>query len=291
MIPERKVLLVVNPISGGISKDDIFEIAINRSKTEAFDLRIYQTSGKDDASHIKNLVETLMPERVIVAGGDGTIGMAASAITGKHIILGIIPAGSANGLSVDFGIPSDFKQAMDIAFRNKFMEMDAILINGEISLHLSDIGLNALLIKNYEKGDSRGKIGYAKEMIKTLNEHNNFDVRIEANGQVLETEALIVIVANGSKYGTGVNINPLGSITDGKFEIIVSKKLDFIETAKILTGNTDYNPEVMRIISAREATISCTNGHAHFQMDGEYKGEIQEIKVSVVSKYMKVAVP
>lgn len=291
MIPERKVLMVVNPISGGIAKDEIFEIAISRAEKDGFDLRIYQTTGKMDSELITELVQNILPERVIVSGGDGTIAMVAMAIAGMNITLGIIPAGSANGLSADFNLPTNFSEAINIALGDKFMEIDAIAINNDISLHLSDIGLNALLIKNYENGDSRGKIGYAKEMIKTLNEHINFDVCIEVEGEKIETEALIVIIANGSKYGTGININPLGSISDGIFEIIVSRKLDLVESAKILTGNTDYNPDIMQIIPAKKATITCTNGNAHFQIDGEYKGEIEKLEISILEKYIRVAVP
>ncbi len=291
MIPERKVLLVVNPISGGISKDEIYEIAINRAANDKFDLRIYQTTGKMDPEQITLLVQNIAPERVIVAGGDGTIAMVAMAIAGMNIALGILPAGSANGLCADFNLPANFSEALTIALGDHFIEMDAIAINDDISLHLSDIGLNALLIKNYENGDSRGKIGYAKEMIKTLNEHINFDVCIEVDDKKIDTEALIVIIANGSKYGTGININPLGSISDGYFEIIVSRKLDLVESAKILTGNTDYNPDIMQIISTKKATITCTNGNAHFQIDGEYKGEIEKLEISIIEKFIRVAVP
>ncbi|PWJ59230.1 YegS/Rv2252/BmrU family lipid kinase [Dyadobacter jejuensis] len=291
MHPERKILLVVNPVSGGTAKDEIFNIAIARSKIEPFELLIYQTTGVEDLEAIGHLVSTQQPERVIVAGGDGTIGMVARTLAQTEAIMGIIPAGSANGLSVDFALPTSFEEAFDIALGSHVIAMDAVDINGDICLHLGDIGLNALLVKNYEMNDSRGKIGYAKEMLKTLSEHNNFRVQIDYPEGRLETEALIVIIANGAKYGTGVNINPKGSISDGFFELVIARRLNFIESAKILTGSTDFDPDILQIVSTKSAHLVCPDHGVHFQIDGEYKGEVKELRIEIIEKYVHVAVP
>ena len=290
MFPERKVLLVVNPISGDLVKDEVFEIVIEKAKIEQFDLRIYTTTGEGDLEIIREMVQNIEPERVLVAGGDGTISLVAQAVYGHNVILGIIPAGSANGLAADFGIPNYITDSVNIAFGDNSIVIDAVSINGEISLHLSDIGLNALLIKNYESSDLRGKIGYAREMLKTLNEHENFLVRITTDQETVETEALIVIIANAQKYGTGVVINPKGNMSDGLFELVIAKKLDFLETAKILTGNTDFNPEIMQIISAEKALIECLDKESHFQIDGEYKGMVTRLEANIIKGYIKVAV-
>jgi diacylglycerol kinase (ATP) len=291
MFSERKVLLVVNPISGDVNKDEIIKAVTEKAESERYDLRIYSTTGNKDLDVIRTLVENLCPELVVVAGGDGTITLVAEAVRDLDVVFAIIPAGSANGLAADFGLPSALEDALDVAFGDCFIGIDAVCINDEISLHLSDIGLNALLVKNYEKSDTRGKLGYAREMLKTLSEHENFRVKITTELGVIETEALIVIIANARKYGTGVSINPLGDMSDGFFELVIAKKLDFIETAKILTGNTDFNPDILQIISVRHATIECTDKEAHFQIDGEFKGMVRHIEANILANYVKVAVP
>ena len=291
MFSERKVLLVVNPISGDVDKDEILNAVIEKAHAEGYDLRIYSTTGEKDLDTIRTMVQTLKPERILVAGGDGTISLVAEAVRGIDIIFAIVPAGSANGLAADFGLPGSLKDAINIAFGNHVKGIDAVCINNEISLHLSDIGLNALLVKNYEKSDIRGKLGYAKEALKTLNEHENFNVRITTEQGVIETEALIVIIANARKYGTGVSINPMGDMSDGFFELVIAKKLDFIETAKILTGNTDFNPEILQILSVQKAVIECIDKQAYFQIDGEYKGMVDYLEAHIIENYVHVAVP
>ena len=284
-------MLVVNPISGGVDKEMILQTAIDMSKNDDFDLRLHYTTGENDMEDIRALVENVKPERVIVAGGDGTITMIAEAIQGLDTILGIIPAGSANGLSVDFGIPTSLPEAFAVALGENSQLIDAVSINNEISLHLSDIGLNALLIKNYESGEGRGKIGYMREVMKTLSEHQNFDVRITTSDGVIESNVIIVIIANARKYGTGVSINPNGNMSDGFFELVIATKLDFIETAKVLAGVTDYNPEIMQIVSVKSALIECLDRDVHFQIDGEYKGELASFQVNIIPEFVKVAVP
>jgi diacylglycerol kinase family enzyme len=279
MLSERKVLLVVNPISGDVNKDVIFERTIEKTGAEGYDLRIYSTTGKNDLETIREMVENIRPERILVA------------IHKTDIIMGIIPAGSANGLSADFGLSGSIDEALEVAFSDNVTAIDAVCINGEVSLHLSDIGLNALLVKNYEDSDTRGKLGYAREMLRTLSEHENFQVKITTENEVLETEALIVIIANAKKYGTGVSINPIGDMCDGFFELVIAKRLDFIETAKILAGSTDFNPEIMQVISVKKAKIECVDKAAHFQIDGEYKGLVKELEADILAGYVRVAIP
>jgi len=291
MFPERKVLLVLNPISGDVNKDAIFEKVKETTEDKGYDLRIYFTTGEDDLGTIRELVSNINPERILVAGGDGTISLVAEAVQNIDIIMGIIPAGSANGLAADFGVSGSLDQVTEVAFGENVIGIDAVSINGEISLHLSDIGLNALLVKNYESSDTRGKLGYAREMLKTLTEHENFLVRITTDQQVVETEALIVIIANAQKYGTGVTINPAGNMSDGFFELVIAKKLDFIETARILTGSTDFNPEIMQVLSVEKAKIECLDKEVYFQIDGEYKGMVRHIEAHILKDYIRVAVP
>jgi diacylglycerol kinase family enzyme len=59
-------------------------------------LALYTTTGIDDIAKIKVLYDTLKPERVIVAGGDGTIKSVLNHWK-MYVVFGIIPAGSANG--------------------------------------------------------------------------------------------------------------------------------------------------------------------------------------------------
>lgn len=291
MAVKKKYILVVNPISGDVDKSEIMIKTLAFAEEYEVDVIVYETSGEGDEKAIKSLYEQHKPERILIAGGDGTIKMVGEALEKQDVIFGILPAGSANGLSVDLELPSTLEENLDIAFHNHFMEMDMISINGKKSLHLSDLGLNAELVKNYENGSTRGKFGYALQVVTTLTELDApFFAKIIANGETVDCTARMIVIANSNKYGTGVTINPEGKMNDGKFEIVILKNLDLLVFGQIITGNIPIKSEDVEIISTEKATIT-TNIPVCFQIDGEYIGEETQLDIAILPAQMKIAIP
>ncbi len=283
--------MVVNPISGGIDKDNIIKTVKEFAHTGSINLTVYETTGKDDDSTIKNLFELHHFERAVIAGGDGTIKLVTDALEDQDIIYGILPLGSANGLAKDLNLSDVLEENLQIAFYENPTAIDIISINGMKCLHLSDIGLNASLIKNYEEGSIRGKLGYALQTIKTLSQNvEHLHAVIEYGQHRLETDANVIIIANSQKYGTGVVINPKGKIDDGKFEIIVLKNLDWLMIGKILLGNLPIEGTDIEILSTDKARIT-TSFPVNFQIDGEYCEQVTELDIQILPKNVRIVIP
>lgn len=288
---KKNILFIVNPISGDLDKSDLIESVEEFASTHHFNLEVYETTGKNDLKAIQTIYKRHNPERIVVAGGDGTIKMVAEAMEDHDVIIGILPAGSANGLSVDLDLPAGIEENLKIAFLNNYIEMDMICINGKKSIHLSDLGLNANLVKNYEESDVRGFWGYALQAFTTLKEAEEpFVATITANNKTVQHVARMIVVANSQKYGTGVIINPNGSMNDGKFELVILKSLDLLLIGKIITGNMPIDSDDIVIISTDKATIE-TDYPVNFQIDGEYCGAQKSLEIHILHKQMKLAVP
>jgi diacylglycerol kinase (ATP) len=180
---------------------------------------------------------------------------------------------------------------LDVAFGKHYVELDMICINNKRSLHLSDIGLNAELIKNYENSSIRGKIGYAIQAMTTLSDvEAPFHSHITADGKSVEADSKMIVIANSQRYGTGVTINPMGKMDDGKFEIVILHNLDLLVFGKIVAGNMPLETGDVEIISTDKATIT-TDVPVHFQVDGEYYGEVTTLDIRTLPKCLKLAVP
>lgn len=288
---KKNILFVVNPISGDLDKSDLIEAVEEFATTNHFDLEVYETTGKHDQRGIQKLYNQYLPERIIVAGGDGTIKMVAEAMEQYDVIIGILPAGSANGLSVDLNLPTTIEENLKIAFLHHNIEMDMICINGRKSIHLSDIGVNANLVKNYEESNLRGFWGYALQAYSALKESEEpFVATISANNETVEHTARMIVIANSQKYGTGVIINPNGAMNDGKFELVILKSLDLLLIGKIITGNMPIDSDDIVIISTDKATIK-TDYPVNFQIDGEYCGAQTDLEIHILHKQMKIAIP
>lgn len=287
----KKVLLVVNPISGGIDKSEIVNFLEQVSARDNIELSVLLTSGVNDKEEVTKLIKTFKPNRILIAGGDGTIKMIAEIIRSASIPIGVFPAGSANGLAENLKLPSDLEELAEVALGAHFIEMDCILINNELCLHISDIGLNAELIKNYEEGNIRGKLGYLIQSIPTLIKSDfPFDFKIKIGSETLYRKAVLLGIANAKRYGTGSTINPKGRFDDGKFEILIFKKFNIPQMLKTFQENAILSKDFLETFPATEVDIECSK-NLFFQIDGEYRGEVKNVHAEIAPIKIKFAVP
>jgi len=287
----KTVLLVVNPISGDLDKTHLSEQVKKEIIEIKANLVVFYTQGKKDALDLDKTIKEINPDRIICAGGDGTIKLVAEALKSRRIPVGIIPAGSANGLATNLGLPPSIQEQIKTALGESINEIDIILLDNQICLHMSDFGVNAELIKNYEKSSVRGKLGYLLQSIPTLVESEYpFQFVIEANNKIVETEGILVAIANARSYGTGATVNPKGKINDGKFEILIFKNFDVIEILKTLRNEVELDPDFVEILQTTEARISCIKPVA-FQIDGEFLAERQDVHVKIKPGALLLAGP
>ena len=284
------ILLIINPISGDSDKEQVIKQVQMRVREQSGNLEIYRTTGDNDQEKITKVLNQFEAHRVLVAGGDGTIKLTAEVLRNHSVPIGILPSGSANGLAYNLKIPEAPGEALDIALSDHFWEIDALCINNDLCLHVSDLGLNAELIRNYEEGKVRGKLGYVLQSVPTLVKSDMpFSFEVSAEGQSLNRQGILLAIANARQYGTGATINPEGQLDDGKFEILIFKKLDFVEIFKTLGEDIELDSDFVESISTTHAEVHC-HQPVPFQIDGEYYGEVDHIDVSILPKDIKVAV-
>ena len=165
-----KVLLAVNPISGGVDKEPFLKYAKEHLDNYGIEYSIFKTTGKDDEVNLQKAVEEYKPDRVASLGGDGTTLFSALTLRDYDVPVGIIPFGSANGMAKELGVASDPKVAfVDFLQSYRLMDLDLIRVNDEhYCMHIGDIGWNAAVVDSFEKDPNRGMITYAKHFLNSL---------------------------------------------------------------------------------------------------------------------------
>ena len=289
--PSLKLLFVVNPVSGGKEKHD-WEAAIRAYfKERLHTAEIYVLNGKDDKRSIQYHIDLLLPDRVVAVGGDGTVKLLTGLLKETNIPLGIIPAGSANGMAKELGIPLTAEQALDIIVEGEPKKIDLVRINEEeICIHLSDIGLNAMLVKYFEQSKKRGMWSYGKAIFRVLWEKQKLRVTIKTDDVEITRKAYMVALANARKYGTGANINPDGDVADGKFEVVVVRKLNVLEVLKAIFTDRSFHPRRIEVFSTKNLSMAI-HRKAHFQVDGEYMGKVSSLEARVLPRILTVMTP
>lgn len=283
--------MVVNPISGGKDKTSLLEEVEQIIRNRGIQPQIFYTTGSGDKEKLRKVIEDFDPQRIFSIGGDGTIKLIAEILQDDSIPLGVYPAGSANGLAENLNLPADIESLTNINLGNKFAHLDTIMVNEELCLHISDIGLNAELIKNYQEGNIRGKLGYLIQSIPTLIKSDfPFQFKIEIDGKLYRRDAVLVAIANARKYGTGANINPHGRYDDGRFEILIFKEFNIPQILQSFRDNVELNEDFLEIIPAVEARIT-SNKNIPFQIDGEYRGDIKDVRARISPIKVKITIP
>ena len=286
-----KLLFVINPVSGGKVKHD-WEAAIrDYFRNEPHTIEFYLLNGKDDKRSVQHYIETIRPQRVVAVGGDGTVKMITELVKETNIPLGIIPAGSANGMARELEIPTEVKAALDVIVKGVPTRIDLIRINEEeICIHLSDIGLNAMLVKYFEASAGRGMWGYGKAIFRVLWEKQKMEVTLQTDDATVKRKAYMVALANARKYGTGANINPDGHVSDGRFEVVVVRRINVFEIIKSIFTDKSFHPERIEVFSTTNLQLTLKR-KAYFQIDGEFKGKVTRLHARILPGMVLVMLP
>ena len=287
----QKILFVINPVSGGKEKQDWESSIRDFFKELPHSIEIFLLTGKNDSVSIKRHIETINPQKVVAVGGDGTVKQVAEILVEKSILLGILPAGSANGMAKELNLPLVKEDALNVIVNGEERCIDVIRINEkEICIHLSDMGLNAMLVKYFEENKKRGMWSYTKGVFKMLWNKQKIHATIVTDAETEHRKAFMIVLANASKYGTGAIINPDGKLDDGRFEVVVVRRLSFWELLKLLVIHKPFNEDKVEIFSTTKLELT-TLKKTYFQVDGEYRGRTKMIKAQILPNCLRVMLP
>jgi diacylglycerol kinase (ATP) len=288
-----KILFVINHGSGSNNIDWQFEIE-NYFKPLKFLIEIFNLEKDFKIEQLKEKIEIFHPHQVVAVGGDGTITLVAECILQKNIKLGILPAGSANGLATELGISRKPEECLKVITEGISKKIHVVKVNDNLCIHLSDIGFNAGMIKKFQAENVRGHWGYFKANLKVmwsiLFVKTKVKVSLKTDNQNIEIKSGMVVIANAREYGSGAVINPTGSLIDDVFEIIVIKKISVAEVFKMLVSHTPFNPQKTQVFKTKHLKIQLSK-KMHFQVDGEYLGKVNEIEANIIPAAIEIIVP
>jgi diacylglycerol kinase (ATP) len=284
-----KILFVINAGSGNNSINWTSEIT-NYFASTNYVIDFYHLTKNFNISTLKAQIKDFSPFCVVAVGGDGTINLVAECLLKTKILLGILPAGSANGLAKELGISEIPMQALNILTKGHSKKIHITQINEQLCIHLSDIGLNAYAMKEFENQPFRGWWGYLMASLKVLWQNPLMEITIKIDEKSIKMKAEMIVIANATKYGNGVVINPIGKLDDKLFEVIVIKKKSIYEIFKMNFSYTSYNTDKTEIFQTNTLSMK-SRRKVHFQIDGEYLGKLKEVNAIIVPDALQVIIP
>ena len=231
MAGKRKILAVINPISGTSNKEFMPETIARCIDPDKFDVVVRFTQH---ASHATLLTEEAIKEGfygVIAVGGDGTINEVAAALRDSSTALGIIPCGSGNGLARHLGIPMNVEKALEIINLDNIEALDYCTANDRPFVCTCGVGFDAPVSQKFAEAKKRGPLSYIQ---KTLVEYLKYRCKtysIEMNDRVVTEKAFVIACGNASQYGNNAFITPRASMHDGLIDVTVIHPFTPLDTA------------------------------------------------------------
>ena len=230
---------------------------------------------------------------VVAVGGDGTVNEVAGALAGTGATLGILPAGSGNGLARHLGIHGSWARALEILAAGHTRPLDLGRADGHPFVAVSGLGFEAALAERFNQARRRGLAAYALIVLRSLRLAKPVTVRIHVAGRTWELPVLTLAVANASQYGGGARIAPRARTDDGLLDLCALPPLRpgnaLGLTCRLLTGRIDRAPGVLCLQGA-DFTVE-RPGNGPLQTDGEVHPAGVQVRFTVAPGILRVVCP
>ena len=232
---------------------------------------------------------------IFVWGGDGMVQRAIDTVAGLRATLAILPAGTANLLASNIGIPKDLERAVEIGLAGVHRSLDVGRINGERFAVMAGAGFDARMIGDADGTlkDRFGRLAYIWTGAKHLRD-KPFRARIAVDGaRWYDGEASCILFGNVGKLFGGVEAFEDARPDDGIIELgVVSADgtRQWVQTvARAVVGNVAKSPQA-RTTKAHSVRIRL-NKKVPYELDGGDRGKVKKLRVDVEPGAVEVCVP
>ncbi len=289
----RDALLIYNPTSGGRRHRRFAEIeqAARVLKDSGITTEIAPTTAIGSAQEIARQAVQQRRGMVIACGGDGTINEIINGLAGSTVPMALLPAGTANILAKELGIPWDIPNAARLIpgglIRRVALGL-ATSLNGSHSADLPPDGRYFLsvagagpdgAIVNAVSGELKKRAGilaFWAEGVRQLVRYDFPEMRVRSNGH--DHLASILVVGRTANYGGPFKITTGASLFEDSFEFLTNSsrsRLRYLACLPALWLGKLRGMDGIAAWKHTEVICESANGAEVFaQVDGEPIGRL-----------------
>ena len=290
---------IINPAAGSRDRTAEYTGLINKICAEkGLDYEICVSQAPGNCFKLaRQAAESGKPYRLYACGGDGTLNEVAAGGAGfDNVSVTVFSGGSGNDFTKLFSDPEAFRD-LNKLLDSKEETFDLISCNGEISLNICSVGLDARIgtdVSNYKRlpllsGYRAYVASTVINVIKGIAEH----YVVEINGQRIDGEHTMICVCNGRYYGGGFNPVPEADPTDGMLDVLLIKKVSRLQVAKVVGKYKNgqykqlhhlvqhYKTDRIKIICDKETPIN---------LDGEMR-MAKEVEMTLAKEKLRFFYP
>jgi YegS/Rv2252/BmrU family lipid kinase len=293
-----KTIVILNPKSGTSGEE--FQAAVeNGLRERGIEYSLWHTQLDKSGGELAQEAAAQGAEHIIACGGDGTVMSVVNGLgkveNSQHIILSIIPGGTANLLAQALDIPTDTDEAVAVAVAGEDREIDV----GRCGEYLFALGLGLGLTERLvsqastEAKEKIGRWAYVWAMMKELGAHPvNFTLKRDDNEPHVK-QGVAIVIANAGEIGGSLKFAPDAKMDDGLLDVCILHRFYVRDVFRLLWSTLLGRVREDRTVSfyqAKKVEI-LSDPPLDLQIDGEVVDLQTPLCVEIVPRDLKVRVP
>lgn len=174
--------------------------------------------------HLRRELRERLPklDRVVIAGGDGTIHSAVQVLAKTDVTLGILPQGTANNFAAALRLPGDLPSAFRVIAEGQIQPVSLGDANGEYFTEAAGAGIFAdTLALSNAAGKTKSISRTMKVLFRLMVTNEPYRIQLTVDGERLSEEAFNVTIANSYVVGLNLPIAPYAKLTDDYLDLVL----------------------------------------------------------------------
>ena len=298
----KRMLVVRNPKAGSfLSQNTFLEAAGVIFKDESFNVYVYTTTGRGDATRIAR-EEGPGVDRIVAFGGDGTLSEVINGV--MHLPakdrpeLGYIPAGTTNDFASGVGLSRNIVKAAQTVLTGIPEPLDVGRFGEERYFsYVASFGTftKASYSASQDLKNALGYAAYLLEGLRCLIDIRSIPLVVTADGTIYEDEFIFGAVSNAMSVGGMLKYGyEQVNLSDGLFEVLMirtPKNLSEIQTLLTDVANRNFveSPHIL-YQKARKVCVRSEQPLA-WTVDGESGGETTDVTLVNHKRAINIRTP
>lgn len=285
------IQMIANPVSGGDARPRIGQAA-GWLRARGARVDVCLTEGRGDARRLAAEARTGGAERILVAGGDGTLNEVANGLCGSELPVAFLPMGTVNVFALETGIPLQLEAACRLALAGQPRRISMGRINGESFLLMASAGWDAEAVARLRPALKRriGRLAYGVSALQALLAKAPAPLQIIlADGS--RHDGFGVVVSNARYYGGRYVVTPNASLASVRLEVGLFRhggRLAMLGQALRLGLHRPLRPSAVAFFSVD--TLEITGTGVAVQVDGDAWGTLP-VKVESQVEALSIVLP
>jgi diacylglycerol kinase (ATP) len=290
-----KIAIIANPVSGGGSSFRAIQDYVRQWPHQGWEVEILATRGPNHAGKLAQELIRRPPDILAVCGGDGTVNEIATHVPQPPFPIAILPAGTANVLARELGIPLNPVKALKIAMKGAKRRIDLGCLGPESRrrfIFVGGVGFDAYVVSRVRPGlkSKLGMAAYALAILECLKNYSFPEFQVVINNRTIK--ATSCLACNSKRYGGGLLFCPDAEMNDGLLDFLVLAGKRRVGLARFLFQAWLGRPEKGDWIHRLRSSSARIEGpdSVLIQADGELAGTLP-VEITLTNSTFPLVIP